>query len=79
MAEKKTSKSTAKKAAPAKILSDKEIVLEKYPEAECKPLRNGYIVAVFDEKYGNNIGKGVHSGLAKTEQDAWKLAAHAVL
>jgi hypothetical protein len=79
MAAKKTA---AKKPVEVQSLSNQEIVLNKYILAACKPVKNGFCIfnqedndyALFD-----SLGTPLHSGLAKTEQDAWKLAAHAVL
>lgn len=73
MAGKKTTK-TAVKAAPVKVLSDEEIVKKKFKSAVCEPVKTGFcILDQLDE------GSPVHAGLAKSEDDAWKLAAHAVL
>lgn len=70
----RTAKPKAVKPAIPKVLSDKEIVLKEYPKAECKPLKNGLIVlsSKSAEKYP------LHSGICKTESDAWKRAAQAV-
>lgn len=72
MAEKKAAKKTVKKAVPSKVLSDKELVLEKYESAECKELRDKFFI--FDA----DMEIAVHSGLALSESDAWKKAARAV-
>jgi hypothetical protein len=73
MAGKKTTK-TAVKAAPVKVLSDKEIVKKKFKSATCEPVKDGFcILDQVDE------GSPVHAGIARKESDAWKLAAHAVL
>jgi hypothetical protein len=80
MAEKKSKASAKKAAEPVAILSDKEIVLKKYPEAECinpevpNVGKIGFII--YQDK---TDFRPVHSGIAKSEQEAWKLAAHAVL
>jgi hypothetical protein len=85
MAEKKSKvPAKAKKAtvAPSKVLSNKEIVLQKYISADCKKVKDGFVICNQDQDgyalFDTN-GKPIHSGLAKTESDAWKLAAHAVL
>lgn len=67
---------TAAKSAPAKAeqLTNKEIVLKKHKKAECLPVKTGF--SVVDQV---DDGSPVHAGLAKSEDDAWKLAAHAVL
>ena len=72
MAEKKTSKKAAK-TAPAKALSDDQIVKNKHKKAECKELRGKFYI------FCPEMEVAVHSGLAKSESDAWKLAANAVL
>lgn len=74
MAEKKTTKKAASKAVPAKVLSDKQIVKNKFKSAECVPIKTGFcIMDQVDE------GSPVHAGLAKSEDDAWKLAARTVI
>lgn len=65
-------KKALKKTTPVIVLSDKEIVQEKYRFARTEKLKNRF--CVFDKKDGNPV-----SGLAKSEKDAWKLAAHLVL
>jgi hypothetical protein len=67
------SKVTAKKAEPVAVLSDKEIVLEKYPKASCINVKDKFAIFFYFEKYP------LRAGIAKSEQEAWKLAAHAVL
>jgi hypothetical protein len=74
MAEKKKpAKKTAKPAAktPVQYLSDKELVLKLEKDAVCLPLKDGFVVFDQEEK-----GVSLHSGIAKSEADAWKLAAH---
>ena len=66
----KKRKSVAK-AVPAKVLSDQEIVLQKFKSAKCKPVKTGFCVF--------NRDSPIHSGIAKSKDDAWKLAAHSVL
>lgn len=64
------------KAEPVKIQTNKEVVLEKHPKAECIKFKTGYF------HIGIRSGKNVtlvHSGLAKNESDAWKKAAHEVM
>lgn len=74
MAERKSTKKTASKAVPVKILSDKDIVKNKFKKAVCEPVKSGFcILDQVDE------GSPVHAGLAKNEKDAWKLAARSVL
>ena len=74
MAEKKTTKKAASKVVPSKVLSDKEIVKKKYKSAVCEPVKTGFcILDQVDE------GSTVHAGIAKSEVDAGKLAAHAVI
>ena len=73
-----TKKTAAKKPAkqePAKVLSDEEIVLEKYPDAECEDFEKGFLICASDKEPLIPL----HSGIAKSESDAWKLAAHQVL
>lgn len=73
MAKAKTT-TAAPKAAPVKVLSDKEIVKKKFKSATCEPVKSGFcILDKVDE------GSPVHAGIAKSESDAWKLAAHAVI
>lgn len=67
-------KTAAKSAAPAKVLSDKEIVKNKFKSSVCEPVKTGFCILDQKEK-----GFPVHAGLAKSKDDAWKLAAHAVL
>jgi hypothetical protein len=67
----KTKTSVKSKANPAE-LSNKDIVKEKYPKAECIKLKSGFCIGV---KSGKEI-KPIHSGIAKNESDAWKKAAH---
>lgn len=73
MAAKKSTK-TATKAALQEVLSDKEIVLKKFKNAVCEPVKTGF--CVLDNA---KDGSPIHSGLAKTKENAWKLAARAVL
>jgi len=73
MAFKKTTKKAAVKVVPTKVLSDKEIVQAKFKSAKSEKLKNRF--CILDKKDGVPL----HSGLAKSESDAWKLAAHAVL
>ena len=77
MLKKNTTRKTVTKTviptAPAKVLSDKEIVQEKFKFA--KPDKRKNCFCILDKKDGVPI----HSGLAKTESDAWKKAAHAVI
>lgn len=73
MAEKKASKK-ATKSAQVQFLSDKEIVLKLVKDAVCLPYKAGFII--FD---GEKDSAPIHSGIAKTESDAWKRAAQSVL
>jgi len=72
MAEKKSLlKKKAKPAAktPVVLETPKDLVLDKFPKAECKEIKNRF--AIFD------LGEfPLHSGLADLESNAWKLAAH---
>ena len=70
----KQSKKSATEAAPAKVLSDKDIVKKSYKKAVCEPVKTGFCILDHKDK-----GSPVHAGLAKSEKDAWKLAAHTVL
>ena len=71
MAEKKSPFKKAKPAAKTsvKVLSDKEKVLAVYDDAECLEAKERFYI--FDAD-----GEKILSGLAKSESDAWKLAAH---
>ena len=75
MVEKKPTYKTAakQKAEPPKVLSDKEIVKEKFRYARPEPLKGKF--TILDKR----DGKPIFSGLADTESAAWKRAAHAVL
>lgn len=64
------------KAEPVKIQTNKEIVIEKHPKAECIKTKSGFFHICV--KSGKNTTP-VHSGLAKNESDAWKKAAHEVM
>lgn len=72
MAAKRSSQKAEK--TPTESLSNKEIVKQKFEDAYCLPVKNGCCIM-------NQVDEGspVHAGLAKTEEDAWKLAAHAVM
>lgn len=81
MAEKKSIfKAPAKKATPKaapkqpKIKSDKELVLQCVRDAECVEQKPGLFNICLKSQKGDIIK--LHSGLAKSESDAWKLAAH---
>lgn len=69
------SKST-KKADLPESLSNKDIVKEKHPKAECIQLKSGRFHICI--KSGKNINP-VRFGLSKNESDAWKKAAHEVI
>lgn len=69
-------KTTKAKAKPVESLSNKDIVIEKHPKAECIELKSGRFHICI--KSGKNINP-VHSGLSKSESDAWKKAAHEVI
>ncbi len=76
LGKKPTKKAVAKTAKPKvidKVLSDKEIVKNKFKSARAEKIKNCF--CIFDKKDGIPI----HSGLAKSESNAWKLAAHSVL
>ena len=72
MAGKKTTKK-AVETAPTKALTNEQVVQNKYKKAQCKELRGKFYIFCPDMELA------VHSGLAKNEGDAWKLAAKAVL
>lgn len=72
MAESRSKK--AANVAPSKVPSNKQQVLKKHKSANCVSVKSRFcIMDKVDE------GSPVHAGLAKSEGDAWKLAAHAVL
>ncbi len=75
MAPKKPTKKA--ESAHVEVLSDKEIVLKQYDDAECWQFKVGRFVICtnMDGKEPTRL----HSGLAGSESEAWKLAAHAVL
>ena len=73
---KPATKKTAK-ATPAPILTDKEKVKKQVKDAECFKQKKGLYNICLKSQRGHIIP--LHSGLAKTESDAWKLAAHAVI
>lgn len=70
-------KKAVSKTAPVKVLSDKEIVLKKFKDAECMEAKIGLFHICTDCE--ESAPTAIHSGFAKSEGDAWKLAAHAVL
>lgn len=56
--------------------TNKEIVLDKFPKAECKKTESGFFhICVKSGKEMNSI----HSGISRNESDAWKRAAHEVM
>ncbi len=68
-----TKKKTATKAVPQVVISDKDLVKAKFKNARPEKLKNRF--CILDKK----DGKPIHSGLAGSESNAWKLAAHSVL
>ncbi len=62
-------KETAKTTS---IKSDKDQVKLIHKKAICKTVKSGFVV--FDK---SKDGKALHSGIARSELDAWKLANHA--
>ena len=62
-------KTTAK---PSEVLSDKDQVKSKFKDAVIRKEKKGFIVM----SSGGITKKALHSGIAKTESDSWKLAAH---
>jgi hypothetical protein len=75
----KAKTSAKSKAKPAEKLTDKEIVKEKFPKAECVKLKfdNYHICQKSSGK--NSKMMPIHSGVAKNESDAWKKAAHQIM
>jgi hypothetical protein len=71
MATKKATKAAS--TAPTKVLSDKEIVLNSFKSARVEKLKNKFLI--LDKKEG----APVCFGLAESESDAWKMAAHSIL
>lgn len=62
----------ASKKKTASPKSDKDQVKSNHEKAVCKKVKSGFVV--FDK---SKDGTALHSGLAKSESDAWKLANHA--
>lgn len=71
---KTASKPASKASAVKKPLSDKDQVLKIFKNSVCLPIKTGFVI--FDQE---EEGKALHSGLAKCESDAWKVAAHNLL
>lgn len=69
MAAKKPTKS-AKNAELTKVLSDKEIVKKKFKNARVEKIKDKFFI--LDKKDGEQI----FTGLADSESNAWKRAAH---
>jgi hypothetical protein len=71
-------KSSKTKTKPVELQkkTNKDIVLEKHPEAEIITSESGFFYV--GVKSGKNINP-IHSGFAKNESDAWKRAAHEVM
>ena len=63
-------KKTTTKTTPIK--SDKDQVKSIHKKAVCQEIKTGFVI--FDK---SEDGKALHSGIARTESDAWKLANHA--
>ena len=59
-------------AKPAEVLSDKDQVKSKFKDSVISKVKTGFVVM----SSGGINGKALHSGIAKTESDSWKLAAH---
>lgn len=53
--------------------SDKDQVKTIHKKSVCKEIKTGFVIFDKPEK-----GKALHSGIARSESDAWKLANHAV-
>ena len=70
---KEATKTTPKSDKSKSILkSDKDQVKSIHKKAVCKTIKSGFVI--FDK---SEDGRPLHSGLAKSESDAWKLANHA--
>lgn len=68
-----TRKASSKAATVAPVLSDKEIVKQKFKDARAEKIGEKFLI--LDKK----DGVPVFPGLSKTEADAWKRSAHLVL
>ncbi len=62
-------------ATPPEALSNQDRVKSKFKDSVISEVKSGFIVM----SSKGITKKALHSGIAKTESDAWKLAAHSIL